>query len=139
MSKVTIKTKPAKKTTKTALLIDPATQTITVIELEKGLQAIYKAMNCEMIEAPVEFPNGDTLYCDEESKLNRAKLIGGFTYGFPNYWCDIIMNKAIVIGTTSSGNDANCKSTPEYIAKLWGGIQWKTVPQCEALLDRMGF
>jgi hypothetical protein len=37
-----------------ALLIDPNTQTITEIQLKKGLQEKYKIMECSLIECPVE-------------------------------------------------------------------------------------
>lgn len=122
------------------LLIDPATQTVTEIEIEQGIDAIYKAMNCDMFEIPVEFPNGDVLYCDEEGKLNREKLIGGFTY--TKGWHDIIMNKALVIGTNpKTGNSISCKSKPADIleTKEWGKIRWSPKDLAELYLDRMGF
>ena len=122
------------------LLIDPATRTVTPIEIETGIQAIYKAMDCNMFEAPVEFPNGDVLYCDEEGKLNREKLIGGFTYS--EGWNDIIMNKALVIGTNPrTGDSTNCKSTPAEIlrTKEWGAIRWATKEGAEKYLDHIGF
>jgi len=122
-----------------ALLIDPATRTVTEIKIEKGINAIYKAMDCDMFECPVELPNGDVLYCDEEGKLNREKLIGGFTYS--QGWCDIIMNKALVIGSTPSGNSTNCKSKPADIlnSKEWGAIRWAPKHLAEKYLNDMGF
>ena len=63
-----------------AILINPETRKITEIELEEGLQAIYEAMKCERFECPIELENGDTMYADEEGKLNREKLVGGFVY-----------------------------------------------------------
>jgi hypothetical protein len=120
------------------ILIDPATQTITEIQIEKGIAAIYAAMNCEMFECPVEFPNGDVMYCDEEGKLNREKLIGGFTY--PKEWSDIIMNKALVIGTNpNTGDSRHCKSTINEIKEAWGGIAWVTKEKANEYLDAIGF
>ena len=121
------------------LLIDPATRTVTEIEIEKGSAAIYKAMNCERFECPVELPNGDVMYCDEEGKLNREKLIGGFTY--TKGWHDIIMNKALVIGTTRGGNSTSCKSKPADIleTKEWGKIRWSPKHLAELYLDSIGF
>jgi hypothetical protein len=121
------------------LLIDPATRTVTEIEIEKGIDAIYKAMNCDSFECPLEFPNGDALYCDEEGKLNRSKLVGGFTY--TNGWNDIVMNKALVIGTTPSGKSTNCKSKPADIlnSKEWGRIRWSPKELAEVYLNAMGF
>lgn len=121
------------------LLIDPATRTVTEIEIEKGSAAIYKAMNCERFECTVELPNGDVMYSDEEGKLNREKLIGGFTY--TSGWHDIIMNKALVIGTTRGGNSTSCKSKPEDIlnSKEWGKIRWSPKDLAELYLDSIGF
>ena len=126
-----------KKKTISVLLIDPSTQTITPIEIEKGIEAIYKAMDCEIFECPIEYANGDVLYCDEEHKLNRSKLIGGFTY--PNAWNDVIMNKALVIGTSPNGDSTNCKSKPSDIQNMDGGIQWYDKASCESVLQFMGF
>ena len=121
------------------LLIDPATRTVTEITINNNIDAIYKAMDCSMFEVPIEFPNGDALYCDEEGKLNREKLIGGFTYS--NGWHDIIMNKALVIGTTRGGNSTNCKSKPADIlnTKEWGAIRWSPKELAEQYLDSIGF
>lgn len=122
-----------------AILIDPATQTITEIELEKGIDAIYKAMNCQMFECPVEFKNGDVLYCDEEGKLNAERLIGGFTY--PKAWNDIIMNKALVIGTNpKTGDSKSCKSTiAEIKSGEYGRIAWVTKEKAQLYLENIGF
>jgi hypothetical protein len=111
-----------------ALLIDPATRTVTPIEIEKGLAAIYAAMDCTMIEAPIEFDNGDTLYVDEEGKLKGEESItGGFTY--PKTWnaANPCVNKCLVVGTNrKTGNDVSCKSTPDYILNNpeFGAIRW---------------
>ena len=119
------------------LLIDPATRTVTEIEINNNSAAIYKAMDCSMFECPVEFPNGDVMYCDEEGKLNREKLIGGFTY--PKQWNDIIMNKALVIGTTPNGNSKSCKTKIADVMEAWGGIAWVVKEKAEQYLDDMGF
>ena len=120
------------------LLIDPANQTITEIEIEKGIKAVYAAMDCKIFEVPIEFDNGDALYCDEEGKLDREKLIGGFTY--PKEWGDIIMNKALVIGTNRmTGDSISCKSTVESVKKAWGGIAWVTKERAEDYLDDIDF
>ena len=129
----------AMKTIK-VLLINPANQTVTQIEIENSLQGIYKAMDCRMFECPVELPNGDAVYCDEEGKLNREKLIGGFTY--PKAWNDIVMNKALVIGTNhNTGASVDCKSTPAEIlnSKEWGRIAWSPKHLAEKYLDEIGF
>ena len=119
------------------LLIDPATRSVTEIEINNNSDAIYKAMDCSMFECPVEFPNRDVMYCDEEGKLNRDKLIGGFT--FPEAWNDIIMNKALVVGTTPNGNSTSCKTKIADVLKAWGGIAWVTKESANRYLDDKGF
>lgn len=123
-----------------AILIDPTTQTVKVIEIEKGIQAIYKALNCDTFECPVELPNRDTFYCDEEGKLTHSeKQTGGFTY--KRGWNDVIVGKCLVVGTTSGGNSTDCKSNPEDLlnSKDWGSLVWVNAERTNALLERMGF
>lgn len=110
------------------LLIDPATLTITPMEIETGIDAIYKALECETFECPVDFDNGDTLYCDEEGKLKgREGITGGITY--PKNWDpnNPVVNKCLVIGQNrNTGDSANCKSTPDYILNnpQFGKLKW---------------
>ena len=58
-----------------AILINPEDQTIKEIDIKKGINAMYKAIDCDGFAAPVTYDNGDTMYCDDE---------GLFKHGRPN-------------------------------------------------------
>ena len=95
-----------------ALLINPENKTVTTVDLGKGLDAIYKAMDCDLFDV-VNLPNGDAIYVDDEGLLKPDKIIGAFI--FPN-WNYPLVNKCLVIGTNrATGNSVSCKSTPESL------------------------
>jgi len=121
-----------------ALLIDPSNQTITEIEFDGGLEAIYKIMECNMVEAPIEFENGDILWCDEEGKLKyEDEIIGGITY--TKDWYDVITGKCLVTGIDEEGDTCDCKSTPDYIKTAYRGFRWVTKDEAVRYLEMNGF
>lgn len=93
------------------ILIDPKAKSITETNIGKSLQDIYKAMECEMIEAPLNYPNGDTMYCDEEAWLHfKEEEDAGFMFHDWNY---PILGKSIIVGTNNEGDSVDCKSSVE--------------------------
>ena len=46
-----------------ALLINPENKTVTLINLDKGLEAIYKAMECECLVIGTNHSNGESANC----------------------------------------------------------------------------
>jgi hypothetical protein len=91
-----------------AILINPEDQTVTEIDIEKGLPAIYAQIgnNCSTFECPFTYPNGDTIYCDEEGLYHEN--IGGFMY---DGWASPIVGRALVIGQNpNTGNSIDAKS-----------------------------
>ena len=112
------------------ILIDPHTKTIQPLNVqwpESHLHDIYKLLDCEMIETPMDYENGDVLYCDEEAWLTAAKHPekprAGFM--FPD-WEYAILGKAVIIGTNDEGDDVDCKSVPDDIAPE---IRWRNHEQ----------
>ena len=100
-----------------AILIDPETKTVKEIEIEKGIDAIYKAIDCNIFTCPITYENNDCLYCDDEG-LYKEDIIGGIIY--PN-WSYPIVGKSIIIGTNDDGESVDCKSTVDDIKKdlIW--------------------
>lgn len=105
-----------------AILIDPQKKEITEVTIERGLNALYKTIGCNMVEAPVQYPNGDVMYCDEEAWLHYEETMCGFM--FPD-WAYAILGKALIVGTTAGGNDRDCKSK----VSDFSDIKWKTETQ----------
>lgn len=98
------------------VLIDPFNQTITEQTVEHDLDAYYRLLNVELIEAVYTDDEGgsilpdrfDALYVDEEGLLKsdaRFFEISG----------KVLAGRAMTIGVTSSGKDAEAKATLEEV------------------------
>jgi len=90
-----------------AILINPENQTVERIEIGKGVEEIYKAIDCRMISAPVTYPNGDTMYCDDEGLFVEQK--GGIL--MPN-WSYMIVGKILVLGCDEDTGESQDVITP---------------------------
>lgn len=94
-----------------ALKIDVVAQTVTEIELERGIKHIYAAIGngCNLFCVPIEFDNGDSLFADDEALL-QENVEGAFIM---DGWDYPIVGNALVIGTNDEGDSADCKSSPD--------------------------
>lgn len=103
-----------------ALLINVENQTVSEINLEKTNEDIYKHIGngCSTFCSPVDFPNGDSLFVDDEGLL-KEDLKGCFTL---LGWVMPLVGNAVIIGSTPSGDSTDCKTTKEEILSqiLWG-------------------
>lgn len=111
-----------------AILINPEDRTVTEIQIEGGLDSMYKAMDCEMVEAPISFDNADTLYCDEEGLFKHQK--GGITM---KDWCMPILGKMLIVGTDEEGCDVDAVSKVKDIQK---DIIWVNEADAEIYRER---
>jgi hypothetical protein len=106
-----------------AILIDPINRQVSQVETTGDLKDIYKHLNCSMIECPVTYPNGDTIYCDEEAWLTFKEeepaegwMFNGFSYA--------ILGKAMIIGTDmNTGESKDAVTTTKAIESQ---IHWVT-------------
>lgn len=83
-----------------ALLIDPANQTVTTVELpDTGdkLPAIYKHLQCDTFDAAT-LPNGDTVYVDDEGLLKPLQHFFAVR-GMPEPFA----GRGLVVGTDNRG------------------------------------
>ena len=87
-----------------AILIDPANQTISEVETTGELHDIYRIMECNMVECPISFANGDTMYCNENFwlEVGDEEETRHFTGIMMANWSYPLMGKTLVIG-----NDVN--------------------------------
>lgn len=99
-----------------AILINPEDRTVTEIQIKKGNNAIYAAIDCEAFECPITFDNNDTMYWDEDGVFKPQK--GGITM---EDWCVPVLGKILILGTNSRGNSVNAASKIEDIEKI---ITW---------------
>jgi len=105
-----------------ALLIDVVNQTITEVQIEHTKE-IYNLIGngCHTFCAPVDFPNGDTLFTDDEALLAN-EVHGCFSM---EGWAYPIVGNAVILGSTFDGDVDDCKSRPEDILEklIWGNKQ----------------
>jgi len=92
-----------------AILIDPNKQTIELVESTGKLDDIYRLTECRMIEMPIQYKNGDVMYCNEEGWLEWSEQNKQCGFKFPD-WNYPILGKAIIFGSTRNGAETTCKS-----------------------------
>ena len=99
-----------------AILIDSENQTVKQIEIADGndhLDSMYKALKCEMFEAPLVFNDGDTLYVDEEAMLKPISMFFEIE-GAPQPYA----GNGLILGCNlKNGNSRSVKMTVEDIEK----------------------
>lgn len=105
-----------------AILIDPQSKTITDIEIGTDYREIYKVIGngCKTFTCPIEYPNDDAMYADDEGLFN--KNIGAFIAN-DGTWGSPIVGRAVILGTDmETGESQDCKSTAEELKKLYNFI-----------------
>lgn len=113
-----------KTTAMKAILINPENQTIVEINLEKGIDAMYKELECDTFAAPICYDNGDTMYCDDEGLLKPQT--GGIL--MPN-WSYMILGKVLIVGCDVENGESKDVETPiEFFKK---NIIWQDTAQVE--------
>ena len=97
---------------KRAIKINVETKTIETIILGDDYKEIYPAIGngCSCFAIPVEFPNGDSMYVDDESLLRPDDIVGGFIM---EGWRVPIIGNAILLGCDEEGESISCKSSCE--------------------------
>jgi hypothetical protein len=97
-----------------AFFINSEKQTVEEINLEPGLEEIYRHLDCNCIEAPFSFHNnGDVVYVDEEGAFH-PDIKGAFT--FEGYLYPLVRN-GLIVGTNDDGEDVDAVSTLEEVKK----------------------
>jgi hypothetical protein len=108
-----------------ALLIDPSNKTVTEIQIEKGIKAIYNAIGngCTTFSCPITLDNEDTFYADDEGLFHE--ISGGIMM---KDWSYPIVGKIVVLGTDKNGDSVDVKTKADDLAKL---IFWQSKENCE--------
>ena len=91
-----------------AIFIDAKNKTVSMIEVENDLQAMYDKIGCLLVQT-VPFA-GENIVCDEEGRCKRWTV--GFELGS---WR--IVGNALIVGDTEDGDFADTKLSADEIAK----------------------
>ena len=89
-----------------AIFIDAQNQTVSMIEVENDLQAMYDKIGCLLVQT-VPFA-GENIVCDEEGRLKR--WTAGFELGD---WR--IVGNAPIVGDTEDGDFADTSLSVDAI------------------------
>lgn len=91
-----------------AILISVHNQSVTQIEIEDGLDSIYKAIGCDTIEAVHSYilQGGDIIYVDEEGLLKDEPgpffVLNGFHQP--------LAGNGLVLGTDEEGDSCDAET-----------------------------
>lgn len=100
-----------------SILIDPANHTITMIEREQTLRAIYKSLSSETVKVgsidAVRLPNGDAIYVDDEGALFEGNPTWCFRYA-PHVK---LAGRGMVTGADAEGDDIAPRITVEELQR----------------------
>ena len=91
-----------------AIFIDAKNKTVSMIEVENDLQAMYDKIGCLLVQT-VPFA-GENIVCDEEGRLKSWTV--GFELGS---WR--IVGNALIVGDTEDGDFADTKMSAEDVAR----------------------
>lgn len=119
-----------------AILINPFTREISEIQVDGSLDSIAQAIGAKLLQINYEFPNFDVVHVDDDAPSKNLKSwfhITGTEKPYPG--------KALILGTTESGYDADAKSSLETIqskivflsaidvAAQWGVLDFQRIYQ----------
>lgn len=96
-----------------AIKIDVVQGKIIQIDIAKGIEPLYKELQCRCFTT-IELDNGDILFLDDEGLLLEEPL-GAFVYD--NY-PQPLSGHGIILGNDEEGESQDCKSTVEEIKKV---------------------
>ena len=119
----------------TGILIDVVAKTVTEIELDKGLQPMYDAIGCSMVE--VTDLGGADLWTDEEGRLKSAYIdddgikhnMNAFT--FPGFAMPY-MGNGLILGHNGDGESTNSPVSVEQVKALVTFVEYdnpQDIPQ----------
>ena len=91
-----------------AIFIDAQNQTVSMLEVENDLQAMYDKIGCLLVQV-VEYRD-ELIVCDEEARLKQWEH--GFALGD---WR--IVGNALIVSDTEDGDFADTKMTAKDVAR----------------------
>lgn len=101
-----------------AVLIDPATRSITEVEYDGDYKSIYKLIGASCFDV-VRIDRDDTIFVDDEGLLNgKGMRTGFFVYG--NY-PQPLAGKGLVLGTDEEGESVSTQNPLQF---FYDNISW---------------
>jgi hypothetical protein len=93
------------------ILIDPEKKEITEVTVESWREISKIIGNgCDIFTCPVEFPNGDIIYCDDEGCFHHV-IVGIIMDG----WQVPLVNRVLILGANDEGETIDAKTTIDWL------------------------
>lgn len=83
-----------------AIFINAKEQSVSIVENKGQLEDLYNTLNVDMVEIARYYPNGDTLWVDEEGLINNTDF--GFQLDGIDY-----MGNGLIYGTNRMNPELN--------------------------------
>ena len=115
-----------------AILIDPFTETIELVDYSGDYKDIYTLLECDLF-ATVYIDDCDTIYVDDEGLYQEPQRF--FQYkGMPQP----LAGRGLILGTDEEGDSTDCLLTVEQVRDM---VTWcaDDMPAPEPRFDVMGF
>ena len=87
-----------------AILIDSINKEVKEIEIGKGIDEMYKFLNCEIFTIASYLPKNDAIFVDDEGLMNGTDTF--FTYEGAH---QPFAGNGLIMGSNSKGESVDCK------------------------------
>jgi hypothetical protein len=87
-----------------AILIDSVNKEVKEIEIGKGIEEMYKFLQCECFTIASYLPKNDAIFVDDEGLMNGTDVF--FTYDGTH---QPFAGNGLIMGSDSKGESVNCK------------------------------
>jgi hypothetical protein len=94
-----------------AILIDVENREVKMVEVEKGIHAIYEKINCDCFTV-VSLENEDAIFIDDEGLLKLSETSKFF---FIEGYHQPLAGNGLILGTDEEGESVDAKSSLEDI------------------------
>jgi len=87
-----------------AILIDSINKEVKEVEIGKGIDEMYKFLNCEIFTIASYLPKNDAIFVDDEGLMNGTDTF--FTYEGAH---QPFAGNGLIMGSNSKGESVDCK------------------------------
>ena len=87
-----------------AILIDSINKEVKEVEIGKGIDEMYKFLNCEIFTIASYLPKNDVIFVDDEGLMNGTDTF--FTYEGAH---QPFAGNGLIMGSNSKGESVDCK------------------------------
>jgi hypothetical protein len=87
-----------------AILIDSINKEVKEVEIDKGIDNMYKLLNCQIFTIATYLPKEDAIFVDDEGLLNGTDVF--FTYEGAH---QPFAGNGLIMGCDDEGESTDCK------------------------------